>query len=100
MKLPPDGPLMTTGADQFAPSSQRAALGSPPLRVSQKLTTTRTLPLGSGSSQLTYRRPYVGLAVELSMVIIGLSWTSVAGSPPGRNGSPAPTGTRLLEPAG
>src|SRR5204862_6524602 len=33
------------------------------------------MPLPIGASQTKYRRPYVGLVVSLSIVIIGLSWS-------------------------
>ena len=63
----------------------------PPGRVSQYEMTSFAPPPGAGSSHVTYRRPNVGLADALSIVICGLSWmTSLAVlqvPPPCRAGS-------------
>src|SRR5918994_3862920 len=61
---------------QFAGSSQRAASGTPPGRVSHSETTTFCLR-SSFCTHAAYRRPYLGLEGHESIVIIGLSWKSL-----------------------
>ena len=90
--------LTTTGADQLSALSQCAASGAPPGRVSHDAITTST-DAPFGLSQVTYRRPYVGLPGQLSMVIIGLSCSGVSALPALRIGSPTDRGRKAVSPA-